>query len=111
MENCICKCRKINDEYEKILSLSVYFNDEENEEVTIRDYLYKIMHSLWRNPEAFKSVAPFGVYDWQHDFYITLIDNGVVNGALEENGDVLDIDFDEVDTLMFNIIGYLFGKE
>lgn len=91
-------------EYEKQLrkALKVKF-DFEDETITIREYLHKLLETLWIEGEGFSSKRPFGNSGWENDLIIPLVKAGFVEGKLSY--------FDDEDALYldsFNQDGYGF---
>ena len=60
--------------------------------VTIRDYLTKLLLTLWEEQESFDSKRPFGNSGWDFDVYTVLIRNGAVRGKLDSYGHIEDLD-------------------
>lgn len=55
---------------------------------TVRGYLMKILHAMWDDPAGnVTSKRPLKLRPrWRHDIYIGLIEAGLVDGALDEDG-------------------------
>ena len=68
-------------EYEKQLrkALRVKFNFED-ETITVREYLHKLLETLWIEGEGFSSKRPFGNSGWENDLIIPLVKAGFVEG-------------------------------
>lgn len=77
---------------------------DRSETPTIRDYLIKLLSTLWAESSDFSSKRPFGMSDWQWVVYIALIKAGLVAGSLDEDGDVEDCDTGAADNLMLMAI-------
>lgn len=80
---------------EEILLLEVKRNDLRGKMVTIRQYLYDLMHELWEEEDGFSGKRPFGNSGWTYDIYATLIKANVLPGELDEDGYIIEIDSDE----------------
>lgn len=77
---------------------------------TIGDYLGKLLATLWRKGDSFSSKRPFGNGDWQYDVYAALINSGAIEGALDEDGCVCDVDHDAADKIVLDIIQAVFEE-
>jgi len=91
-------------EYEKQLrkALRVKFNFED-ETITVREYLHKLLETLWIEGEGFSSKRPFGNSGWENDLIIPLVQAGFIEGKFS------DVLLDEESYLeSFNQDGYGF---
>jgi hypothetical protein len=77
------------------------------ENVTIEDYLKKLLEALWREDECFSGKRPFGNSGWKWDIYSCLVESEVIVGEFDEDGYVADFDEDEGDKIIFTIISAL----
>lgn len=86
---------------------------EENdaEAKTIGEYLKKLFCTLWGKGEEFSGKRPFGNSGWQYDVYAALIKAGVVNGKLDSNGYVDEIDYRQADDMIQKAIEDSFTLE
>lgn len=75
--------------------------------LTIRDYLKKLLRTLWREGESFSGKKPFGNSDWQYDIYKPLVERGYVSGELDEDGCLEKLDIEVADHLMIELIDEL----
>ena len=75
-------------EYEKQLrkALKVKF-DFDGETITIRQYLHKLLETLWIEAEGFSSKRPFGTSGWEDDLILPLVKSGFIDGELLEDED------------------------
>lgn len=93
---------------DEILNLKM---DSDIGTVTIRDYLRKLLITLWREQESFSGKRPFGNSGWDYDVYKPLIIAGIVNGTLDEEGYIEKFDSKEeqkAHTLIIDLIDYIF---
>lgn len=68
-------------------ALNVRFDADFGNDVTVRDWLYTLLSTLWSEQENFSSKQPFGSNDWSEGLYIPLITSGFIkNGKFDENG-------------------------
>lgn len=72
-------------EYEKQLrkALKVKF-DFEDETTTVREYLHKLLETLWIEGEGFSSKRPFGNSGWENDLIIPLVQAGFIEGKFSD---------------------------
>jgi len=85
--------------------LDMKFLDKDAEkETTVRSYLKKLLIALWREGDLFCGKRPFGNSSWKYYIYAGLIKNGIVEGKLDEDGYVDDIDEEAADNLICGVI-------
>lgn len=95
--------------YAEILRLRMDPNDAAA--ATIREYLVKLVAQVWNEEECFSGKRPFGNSGWTADFDKTLIQHGVVEGTLDSDGYVEEIDRHEVKDIIAKTIQYLMKEE
>lgn len=94
---------------DEILDYEWEFSD--CEAYSIRQYLKQLLHALWNEGEAFSGKRPFGNSGWECDLYAPLIKMDVVDGELDEDGYVNDVDDRKANGIIFNLIEHIFkGK-
>lgn len=59
---------------------------------TVRDYLVKLLATLWEEGEGFSGKRPFGNSGWDYDLFPPLIRAGLVRGEFDEDGYIEDLD-------------------
>lgn len=74
---------------------------------TIRDYLIKLLTTVWTEADGFNGKRPFGNSGWQGDFDSALIKAGLIRGVLDEDGYADAVDTDGVDQLILAAIAEL----
>lgn len=74
---------------------------------TIRDHLVDLLDKLWEEGESFNAKRPFGNSGWEFEFYWPLIRAGLVEGKLDEDGYVLDVNGQDAYKLIVEAIGAL----
>lgn len=80
------------------------------EEISIRQYFYDLMSTLWTELEDFDGKRPFGKSDWEYEIYASLISHGLVPGTFDEDGYIKEIDTAQANEFVLkNIIQPLFG--
>jgi hypothetical protein len=75
-----------------------------NKEITIKDYLKELLIALWTEAEGFSGKRPFGNSGWQFEIYECLIKNRVVEGKLDDDGYVEEIDIKVADEIILDVI-------
>lgn len=88
---------------EEIKNIKFYCVDL-SKELTIKDYLVKLLEKLWEEDEGFSGKRPFGNSGWQYDLYACLIKNNVLDGKLDEDGYVDEIDTKKADEIVLEVI-------
>lgn len=95
----------------ELLNLKLeHYNFHEN--FTIRDYFCELLVTLWDKGEGFSGKRPFGNSGWKYDLYKPLIKANLVEGSLDEDGDINELNTKQADNLIRSLIVYCFyGKE
>jgi hypothetical protein len=89
-------------------ALEYRFDSDAGESLSIRDYLYSLLHKLWSHGEGFSSKRPFGNSGWELDIYAALVAGGFVAGELDEDGYLEYCDNEEANKLVFDMIDVVF---
>ncbi len=71
--------------------------------ITIRDYLKKLLKTLWLQQEEFSGKRPFGDSGWTYDLYSPLVQHGFIKGTIED-GYLEEFDQDHADKLIMELI-------
>jgi hypothetical protein len=82
----------------KVLATTMQENDADAD--TIGDYLRELLLVLLEEQDQFSGKRPFGNSGWTYDMYAALIAEGLVEGELDEDGHVQDVDEDEAYALL-----------
>lgn len=90
---------------ESVLALPMQPNDAQA--ATVREYLVALLTELWSEQEGFSGKRPFGNSGWNHDLYLPLLEAGMVDGALDEDGYIDQVDSDRADVLIADAIARL----
>lgn len=77
---------------------------------TIGDYLKLLLLTLWDEEEGFSGKRPFGNSGWQYEIYKALISAKVVNGKLDEDGYIDEVDYYTADNVVRQIIVGAFDR-
>lgn len=89
-------------------ALEYRFDSDAGENLSIRDYLHKLLHKLWSHGEGFSSKRPFGNSGWESDIYAALVAGGFVNGELDEDDYLVSCNEDDANQLVFDMIDAVF---
>lgn len=73
------------------LDLEIY-SDDLNQSLTLREYFKKLLTQLWIDEESFNGKRPFGNSGWQYDVYTALIKHGLIEGKLDSDGYIDELD-------------------
>lgn len=96
---------------EKIAKLEMQAGAGAGKNITISNFLQKLLTTLWAQGEEFNPKRPFGNSGWQLDIATTLVYFGVVHGTLDEDFYLEDYDQDAVDYVVQKVIDYVFQGE
>lgn len=76
-------------------ALDLRFDPEGWKQITIRDYLCKLLVQVWSDGESFSGKRPFGYSGWERSIYKPLVMNGFIEGTYDEEYDETSITGDE----------------
>ena len=62
-------------------ALSVRFNSDAGDGLTVRQYLCRLLADVWRDGECFDGKRPFGNSGWQSEVITALVDAGFIAGG------------------------------
>lgn len=85
-------------------ALEVRFDSDAGDNLTVRDYLYKLLETLWNEGEEFSGKRPFGNSGWEFDLYVPLIKAGFIKGKLDEDGYIEEFDNKQAAKFVFELI-------
>ena len=81
-------------------------------ELSIRDYLHKLMSEMWKKGEQFSGKYPLGNEDWDLRLIFSLIDCGLIPGVVTEDSDCeideWSFDQDQANQIVLELIHYCF---
>lgn len=86
------------------IKLLTFYCDTLMEEISILDYMKRLLITLFKELEGFSGKRPFGNSGWEYDIAICLIKNKVINGKLDEDGYVEDINDKQFQEVLLEII-------
>ena len=76
---------------DEILALKTIRHDL-SEEITLRQYLYDLMSTLWCEQDGFSGKRPFGNSGWDYEIYLPLVKAGLIKGRIDEDGYIAELD-------------------
>lgn len=88
--------------------LSFEFDSSDLGKTTPRLYLHSLLSILWEEKEGFSGKRPFGNSCWEYDLARALIKSGVVDGVMDEDGCVDDVDMRKVNQCIRQVITHIF---
>lgn len=68
-------------ELDQMLEACWYCSDLRRE-VSIREYLYELLATLWKEADGFSGKHPFGNSGWQYDLAFPLVQGGYLRGRI-----------------------------
>lgn len=80
----------------------------ENGTGTLRSYLQDLLQTLWVEEEGFSGKRPFGNSGWQYDVYAALVRAGVLEGRIDEDGYLDEVDSAAGEQLVLAVIDRIF---
>jgi len=87
----------------QIADLKFYSNDLDKN-LSIKEYLKTLLETLWEEKECFDGKRPFGNSSWDYDIIRCLIKNNVIEGTLDEDGNVDIYDSEDSDKIIMRVI-------
>ena len=69
-----------------LAALDVRFDSDAGDNLTVREYLQRLLAQLWNEQEGFSSKRPFGNSCWEYDLYTPLAKAGFIQYAREFDG-------------------------
>lgn len=76
-------------------------------ETTIKGYLKTLLRELWGEGESFSAKRPFGNSGWEYDIYSALLKAGLIDGVIDDDGYVDEIDERQAKIFIFYAIDSL----
>ena len=80
---------------------------------SIREYLFQLLITLWNEGEGFSGKRPFGNSGWEYDLLTPLVEMGVIDGVIDEDGyleDAYEVG-KEGFPLIRELIHYIFNQD
>lgn len=79
--------------------------------ITIREYFRLLLSTLWKKEKKFNGGAPFIDFGWREDIYVALVKADIVDGDVDEEGDVGWFDKIRAEAIVLEMIDDCFNKE
>lgn len=92
-------------------ALNSRFDSDAGKNITIRDYLMKLLTKVWIEGEEFNGKRPFGYSSWEYDLYQPLIKYGFIEGKLDEDGYVESVNIKQANKFVLDMIKFVFKGE
>jgi hypothetical protein len=80
--------------------LDVPMEENDAKSGTIREYLIKLLSTLWEEKEGFDGKRPFGNSSWDYDLIKALVKAGIIEGSFDEDGYLETCDDEKGDWLV-----------
>lgn len=94
--------------YEKILNLEMRHS---NTDTTIKEFLKTLCFEIISRGSKFNAEAPFTVKGWEEDLVFPLVNEGIIEGYINEDGYLENYDKDESYQILIDCIKYIFKDE
>jgi len=93
-------------------ALNLRFDSDAGDNLTIREYLYRLLIKLWDEGESFNGKRPFGNSGWETCLYKPLVKAGLIGGDYDaEYDDMYNVDDRYADSLIRDMIHFaMFNK-
>lgn len=94
-----------------IEALDLRFSSDAGDDITIRDYFFILLRTLWDEGEGFSGKRPFGNSGWEFELYAPLIKHKYIAGSLDsEYGYVATMQGTAADFVSHMIEAAFYGK-
>lgn len=105
--NYVPESPKVSDR-SALSALDLRFDSDAGDNGTIRDYLYKLLETLWLEGEGFSGKRPFGNSGWEYDLFEPLIAAGYIEGSLDSSGGVDSVNCTQGSKFVLSLIAAAF---
>lgn len=90
-------------------ALDYRFDSDAGDDLTVRDYLHKLIWTLWNEGSAFSGKRPFGNSDWEHVLLSALARGGFIEATMDDEGWVETFKDEHVaNRLVFDLLQLVF---
>ena len=96
---------------DEILDIPMDRDDNDAAAESIGDYLRVLFLTLWQEKEGFNSKRPFGNSCWEFELAKPLIKHGIIDGKLDEDGYIDDVDKKALGHTIGKLINHVFGYD
>ena len=102
----------INDPEKESLLNKMFYAEDIEEILTLREYLCMLLTTLWKEKEGFSGKRPFGNSCWEMSIYRLLVDEKVIHGEIDEKDDYLkNCDEKSADAIIKDLIQEMCGTK
>lgn len=77
-----------------ILKLAMNPDNNDAEAKTLREYFVALLTTLIHEGEGFSGKRPFGNSGWEYELFVPLVQAGLVEGEIDDEGGIYDVDKD-----------------
>ena len=78
--------KREGDRRQMLAALDVRFTSDAGDNLTVRQYLCRLLAALWEEEEGFSGKRPFGNSGWQREVYAALVGAGFIAGTIDADG-------------------------
>lgn len=96
---------------DEILDIPMDRDDNDAAAESIGDYLRVLFLTLWQEKEGFNSKRPFGNSCWEFELAKPLIKHGIIEGKLDDDGYIDDVDKKALGHTIGKLINHVFGYD
>lgn len=84
-----------------------FYSSDLDTTVTLREYLKRLLYTLWDEADGFSGKRPFGNSGWQTSIAESLVKAGALEGTIDDDDYLHDYDETEFDLIITTAIGEL----
>lgn len=77
---------------------------------SLRYYLKSLLVTMWKEGEGFNGKRPFGNSDWKWRVYQALVESKHLDGTLDEDGYIEELDIKKADKYIIQQINRIFNE-
>lgn len=77
-----------------------FFCHDLGQDISIHDYLIRLLSTLWNEQDGFSGKRPFGNSGWNYDLLACLIAHKIIPGELDDEGYVMEVDEEQGDKII-----------
>ena len=99
-------CYSTEEQSNENISAIMFKSNDLYKKITVKDFLKKLLITLWEEGEGFSGKRPFGNSEWKYDMYAELIKRGIIEGRLDkyENKYIEELDEKVADKFVIDFI-------
>ena len=102
--------RKVESDSALLTALELRLDSDAGNNITIRQYLFELLNTLWGEGESFSGKRPFGNSGWEYELFTPLVKSGFISGSYDDEYGIDDIDKKEANAFVGKLIAAaLFG--